>query len=460
MRTLLIGLIALPGLALAQPAPPDPAALRDAALKDDTAWDIVQGLTTEIGPRLAGSAADQRARQWAVAKLTALGFRNVRIEPFEINGWERGSEHGEILAPFPQPLVLTALGGSGATPATGIVADLIGFESLAALNAAPESAIKGKIVFLSHRMAATQDASSYVAFGPVRQHAPAIAASKGAAAVLVRSLGTSHHRIAHAGATFWNEGQKPIPAAALSVPDAEQIERILSKGGPVRVKLVLTPRFTGKKIVGNVIGEIVGRDPGAGIIVVGGHLDSWDLGTGAIDDAAGVAITTAAARLAGQGAQPLRTIRVVWFGGEETGSVGGGDYYRRHKGEKHVLAAESDFGADRVWKFDTRVADPAAPPITQLAALLDPLGITRGSNQSVGGSDVRDLVESGAPTVALRQDGMRYFDIHHTADDTLDKIDSAQLRQNVAAWTALIAVAAQAANWPENGVIESKSEPK
>jgi hypothetical protein len=457
MQALLFGLIALPALVSAKAL--DPASLRDQALKDEVAWHLVEGLTTEVGPRLAGSASDERARHWAVAKLTELGFANVRIEPFEINGWARGVEQGEILAPFPQRLVLTALGGSGATPPEGLVGEVVGFGSLAELEAAPDSAINGKIVFIWHRMSATQDGSSYRAFGPVRMTGPALAASKGAVAVVVRSVGTDHHRLAHAGATYWKEAQTPIPAAALSVPDAEQLERILGYGKPVQLKLVLTPRFTGRTTIGNVVAEIPGRDPSAGIVLVGGHLDSWDLGTGAIDDAAGLAIMTAAARIVARAGKPLRTIRVVWFGSEETGEQGGAAYYNMHGKEKHALAAESDSGADRVWRFDTSVRDPSILPIQRLGALLAPLGISQGANDAQGGADVRLLVKSGAFTILLRQDMSHYFDIHHTADDTLDKIDPTQLQQNVAAWTALLAVAADAPDWPENDVNGSKTPP-
>lgn len=459
MKQLLLVLAIMPSLALARPAPIDPAAVRDRALQDDTAWTIVRDLTTEIGPRLAGSAAESRARDWAVVRLKALGFKNVRIEPFEIDGWERGIERGEVLAPFPQPLVLTALGHSGATSPEGLAGEVIGFDSVAALEAASAASIQGKIVFVWHRMAATQDGSSYAAFSKVRTKAPSIAAAKGAIAIIVRSVGTSGRRIAHTGMTGWTDGQQPIPAAALSVPDADQIERMLATGKPVRLKLTLTPRFTGKQPSGNVIAEIPGRDPKAGVVLIGGHLDSWDLGTGAIDDASGVAITAAAARLVGHASPPLRTIRVVWFGSEEIGHDGEA-YYAAHGHEKHVVAAESDFGADRIWRFDTRVSDPSGPAIKRLDSFLQPLGIALGNNQAPGGADIRPLAKAGATLVSLRQDGTRYFDLHHTADDTLDKIDSSQLRQNVAAWAAFVAVAANDADWPENSVIRSKSDPK
>jgi carboxypeptidase Q len=458
MKVFLLTLAAFPSFALAQTI--DPAALRDQALKDDTAWQIIEDLTTEVGPRLAGSEAEARARDWALKRLKTLGFSNVRIEPFEIEGWERGIEQGEILAPYSQPLVLTALGHSGATPAKGLTGEIVGFPSLAALEAAPASAVAGKIVFIWHRMGSAQDGSNYRAFGPIRFKGPSVAASKGAAAIVIRSLGTNDSRVPHTGVTGWSKGQRPIPAAALSVADAEQLERLLAKGGPVRLHLLLTPRATGKRPSGNVIAEIPGRDPEAGIVLVGGHLDSWDLGTGAIDDAAGVAITAAAAHLVGRGGQPLRTIRVVWFGSEEVAAQGGDSYKAAHAKEKHVMAAESDFGADRIWQFDTKVADASSPVLKGLENLLMPLGIVRGTNEADPGADVEPLADSGVPIVSLRQDGRRYFELHHTAEDTLDKIDSSQLQQNVAAWTTLLSVAANDANWPEKPVIQSKSDPK
>ncbi len=458
MKAILLALAALPTFALAQPL--DPAALRDQALNDDTAWNVVADLTTEIGPRLAGSEAEARARDWAVTRLKTLGFSNVRIEPFEIDGWERGVERGEILAPFAQPLVLTALGRSGATPAKGLTGEVVGFDGLAALESAPASAIAGKIVFISHRMAPAQDGSNYGTFVPIRQKGPSIAASKGAAAIVIRSVGSNSHRIAHTGVTTWADGQTPIPAAALSVPDAEQLERLLAKGGTVRLRLVLTPRFTGKRPSGNVIAEIPGRDPAAGIVLISGHLDSWDLGTGAIDDGAGVAIAAASARLAGQAGQPLRTIRVVWFGSEEISAPGGDAYKAAHGGEKHVMAAESDFGSDRIWKFNTLVSEPSSPVLARVGELLLPLGIARGVNDARPGADIHSLAAAGVPIISLRQDGTRYFDIHHTPDDTLDKVDSSQLRQNVAAWTVVLSIAANDPAWPEKPVIQSKSGAK
>jgi Zn-dependent M28 family amino/carboxypeptidase len=210
------------------------------------------------------------------------------------------------------------------------------------------------------------------------------------------------------------------------------------------MRLVLTPRRLGEGDSGNVVAEVPGSDPSAGIIVVGGHLDSWDLGTGAIDDAAGVAITAAAAKRIMDAGRPRRTIRVVWFGDEETGGTGSKAYFAAHRREPVVFVGESDFGADRVWRADLALAPQNAALGDRIAALLAPLGIGRGTNPVEAGADLGAWVRAGVAGIDLSQDGTRYFDLHHTADDTLDKIDPAQLAQNVAAWTAVLAAVAEA----------------
>jgi hypothetical protein len=432
-----------------RPAPPLPLdpkveALRDAALSDTLAYEITEGLTTEVGQRMAGTEAEARARAWSVAKLKQLGFANVRVETFDMPVWVRGEERAEIVAPFPQKLAIAALGNSGATPAGGLSAQVVGFDSFADLQAAPDSAVRGKIVFVSHGMRATQDASSYGAFGAARRQGPSVASAKGAVGIVIRSIGTDYHRNPHTGSQSWAAGVTPIPAGALSLPDAEQLQRILRRGKPVTMRLLMTPRNLGTRQSGNVIADVPGRDPDAGVVLVACHLDSWDLGTGALDDAAGCGIVASAARRVMRSGRPLRTIRVVWFGAEEVGLFGGLEYMRRHAGVKHAWIAESDLGADRVWKFDSKAAATARPTIDLVARALAPLGIGQGSTTEASGSDIGPMSASGVPTLQLRQDATRYFDIHHTPDDTLDKVDVEQMRQNVAAWTAMIAIAANA----------------
>ena len=430
---------------LAQPAAPpvDPviAQLRDAALEDDYAWDIVERLTTEIGPRLAGTPAEARARDWAVARLSALGFANPRIETFDMPVWVRGAEQAEILSPFPQPLVVTALGNSGATPATGLVAEVVGFDSMAEFEAAAPESVRGKIVFVSHAMAATQDGSSYGAFIGPRSRGPTLASQRGAAAILIRSIGTDFHRNPHTGVTTFGNGATPIPAGALAIPDAEQLRRILGRArGPVTIRLTMTPRNIGNRQSGNVIADVPGRDPAAPPVLIACHLDSWDNSTGALDDAAGCGIVTAAARRIMDAGRPLRTIRIVWFGAEEVGLFGGLDYLQRHGKEPFHAIAESDFGAGRVWKVDSKLGPGREAEAKALRQALAPLGIVAGALDQAGGSDIGPMITAGVPAIGISQDGSRYFDVHHSPDDTLDKVDPAQLRQNVAAWTAMLAV--------------------
>jgi Zn-dependent M28 family amino/carboxypeptidase len=301
--------------------------------------------------------------------------------------------------------------------------------------------VKGKIVFIDHHMMPAQDGSGYGQFGAPRRQGPTIASKKGALAIVIRSIGTDHHRNPHTGVQYFTDGATPIPAGALSVPDAEQLARILKRGKPVVMHLTLVSQKSeegGRS--GNVIAEVPGRDPKAPILLIGGHLDSWDLATGAIDDGAGVAITAAAAKHIMDAGRPLRTIRVVWFGAEEPGGFGGRAYAEAHGKQAHAIAGESDFGADRVWRFSSQLSKTDPATYAQLTATLAPLGITKNDNGTADGTDVEPTIAAGAPWINLGQDGTRYFDIHHTPDDTLDKIDPAQLRQNVAAWTTVLAI--------------------
>jgi carboxypeptidase Q len=461
MKNLLILATALPSLALAQvppiftmadatlkvPAPvaPEIVAMRTAALTDTVAYDIVEGLTTEVGPRLAGTEAEARARAWAVVKLKALGFKNVRIETYMMPTWVRGAETAEVVSPFPQKLRLTALGNSGATSAKGLTAPIVFFKSFADLQAAPDGSLTGKIAFVSNAMVATQDGASYGTYGPARFVGPGIAARKGAAAIVIRSIGSDHGRGPHTGVTNFPKGVAAIPAAALSTSDADNLERMIARGNPVTLHIVLTPRQIGMTESGNVVAEVPGTDPGAGIVLIGGHLDSWDLGTGAIDDGAGVAITAAAARHFLDGPPPRRTIRVVWFGAEEVGGFGGEAYAKAHGNEQHAFAAESDFGADRVWRVETNFPDAAKAVGDRVHAALLALGIVRGTAKAGDGADIEPIIKLGkSSAVDLNQNGLRYFDIHHTPEDTLERIDPEQLRQNVAAWTTMLGIVATA----------------
>tara|TARA_R110000782_G_scaffold78276_9_gene155721 strand:- start:157667 stop:158998 length:1332 start_codon:yes stop_codon:yes gene_type:complete len=410
------------------------------------AWDIVSGLTTEIGPRLAGSPAEARAREWAKAKLESLGFTHVAIEPFAMRGYVRGEDRAMLTAPYEQPLAITALGYSAPTPDKGIAGELVYFPTLDALKAAPEASLKGKIAYVDHAMKANQDGSGYRAYGNVRRQGPGIAAQKGALGIVIRSVGTDSHRNPHAGATNFPERVKPIPSGAVSNPDADLIARVAASGKPMRIALTLTGAARDDMPSGNVIADLPGRDPSLPLILVGCHLDSWDLGTGAIDDAAGCAIVTAAALRAQQGGQALRTIRVLWAGSEELGGFGGEVYAKDHGDEPHALAMESDFGADRVWKVSMKFSPDNVALKDRIIAALGPMGIVYDDSAPFAGTDVEPIADKQKlAVVGLGQDGTRYFDLHHTPDDTLDKVDPAMLEQNVAAWTEVLKIVANEA---------------
>jgi Zn-dependent M28 family amino/carboxypeptidase len=425
------------------------AQLRERALADDTAWEFVEGLTTEIGERLAGGENDAKAREWVTAKFKALGFDKVWSEPVTYPKWVRRSEHAQLTAPFTQPLAILALGYSPATPAGGITADVVAFESLDALKAASSDAVRGKIVYVGPRMHARKDGADYGKVGsPVRTTGPSIASQKGAAAFLLRSAGTDNNRLPHTGVTNFDKGVTPIPAAALSSPDADLLERVLKRGKGATIQLVLDCGIEGEYTGANVIAELRGRGKPDEYFVMGGHLDSWDPGTGAIDDGVGIAIAVGAAHVIAQLPQrPQRSLRVVAFANEEAGLYGGKAYAAAHAKEiaKAVLGSESDGGADRIWKITASVKPSARDAIAQIAAAVQPLGVEYdAAAPGNAGSDLSAVHEVGMAGLSLHQDATRYFDWHHSANDTLDKIDPQQLRQNVAVYAVVAYLAAQA----------------
>lgn len=409
-------------------------------MRDTLAYEITEGLTTEVGQRQGGTEAEQRGRDWAVAKLNALGFANVREEKFDMPTWVRGEEKAWVISPFQNVMAAAALGNSGSTGAKPLEGEVIYFRTLDDLVAAPDARVAGKIVFVDHQMKRAQDGSGYGQFGRARFIGPNIAAKKGAAAILIRSIGTDSHRGPHTGNTNFEAGVKPIPAAAISNPDADNLTRqVMRAKTPVKVRLLLTPQNLGQQKSGNVIAEVPGSDPSLPPIVIACHLDSWDLGTGAIDDASGCGIITAAASYLQNRPAPKRTVRLLWAGAEEVGIWGGKDYAEKHKGTPHALAMESDFGADRVWRVDFKLPDSAKPLADRIASKLASLGITRGKDPASGGADVAAIIAAqDLAVIDLQQDGTRYFDLHHTPDDTLDKVDPDQMRQNVVAWTMVL----------------------
>jgi Zn-dependent M28 family amino/carboxypeptidase len=427
--------------------------LIDTALDSDLAYEIVESLTTDIGPRLAGSDDEARARGWGARLGEELGFDRVSIEPFTMAYWERGESAVTLSSPYELPLYATALGGSGASDGS-FEAEVVYFRDVYELSKAAEESLAGKIAFVDGEpMVKSQTGAGYGAANQRRRVGWQHAERAGARALVVRSVGSSSHRFPHTGMMSARSGEDTgqvwanIPVMAVSNPDADQLRRLHERGEALRLRLESGAGFSGDVESGNVILDLVGREKPEEIVLIGGHLDSWDLGTGAIDDGAGVAITTAAAALIAQLPQrPRRTIRVVMFGAEEAGLLGARAYAAEHADEApmHVLATESDFGADSIWQLVSNVNPDANPVIDAISRLLAQLDIVRGgSKERGGGPDIIPLAVAGVPTVRLNQNGRDYFDLHHTPDDTLDKIDPDKLAQNVAAYAALVYLAAE-----------------
>jgi hypothetical protein len=435
--------------------------LRDHALTNTLAYELTESLTTEVGPRLGGSEGDAKAVAWGVAKFQQLGFDKVYTEPATFRKWVRGAETAEIISPFYQELKITALGGSFGTGKKGLKGTVVHFESLESLKLASNDEVQGKIVFISKKTRRAKDGSGYGESNDSRYSGPEIVAQKGGIGLLIRSVGTDSNRDPHTGTMKFKEEDEEtgeitylkqnqlVPAAALSNPDADLLVNMLARNQPVIINYKLGSYWDGDYTSQNVIGEITGTEKADEIIIIGGHLDSWDLGTGAIDDASGCAITMAAAKLIKDSAiKPKRTIRVVLWANEEYGLSGAKAYAKAHVGElnKHIIGAESDFGAGKIYAFSSHVAEKSLPFISQMSILLQPLGVAYAGNNGSSGADISPLKKLGMATMSLHQDGTKYFDLHHTQDDTFDKVVAEEIAQNVAVWVVFVALAAEYAD--------------
>jgi hypothetical protein len=416
-------------------------AVRDRALNDPTAYDYVESLSVEVGPRLAGSEAAARARDWAVAKLTSLGFAKVHVEPFPITAWLRGPESAEIVSPRPQKLAIIGLGGSVPTPPDGVEGEVALFHTYADLLAAPPGSLTGKIAVVTQPMPRATEGTGYGALNAVRRQGPSEAARRGAVAYLLRSLATGVSREPHTGALNYQADAPKIPAAALSTIDAVLIDHLVARGSPLRIRLKLASTSQ-PATAWTVEGEITGTEHPDQIVQVGGHLDSWDPGTGSIDDGAGMAIAVGAAKLAGTQNPPKRTIRVALFGAEEM-DFARAAFAAAHGSDNIVVIGESDIGADRAWQVQLPAGSSKTPEMLDYGAAVAPIGVVVSPDPSRGsGDDTADLVRGGVPAFAVHQDASRYFDWHHSSEDTLDKVDRDQLNQVVATWASFVYVAA------------------
>jgi len=422
-----------------------PAAARDdaearilgAALRDDRAHRRLAWLTDRIGPRLSGSENLTRAIVWAEEQMRGDGLERVRTEPVAVPHWERGREIGEIVSPTRHPLALLTLGGSVATAENGVQASVVVADDLEHLARLGES-VRGKIVLFDKeilRNGGPDGSRGYGSAAALRTRGASEAARLGAVASLVRSLGTADYRLPHTGAMRYEDGVPRIPSAAIAAEDAELIRRLTTAGQDVQVSLTLTPTTHPDAESANVVGELRGRERPEEIVVLACHLDSWDVGTGAIDDGVGcVAVMEALRILRELELRPRRTIRAVLFTNEENGLAGAEDYARRHADElaSHVAAIEMDSGAGAPLGFGITAGEGAEVALREMAAPLRALGageIRKGG----GGADISTLAPAGVPQIGLWQDTTTYFDYHHTHADTLDKVDAGALARSVAA---------------------------
>lgn len=428
----------------------DMSALSKTALNSELSYELVESLTTEVGPRMMGTPGDAKSIAWAVNKMKSLGFDKVWTEEVTSTQWLRGQAEAKIIAPYPHNVVAIALGGSVGTGDKGLTADVVHFDDFAALKAAKPASLTGKIAFVSYKMSRHIAGKGYGAAVGTRVNGASIAAEKGAVAMIMRSVGTDSNRVAHTGVMRYKEGVNKIPAAALSNPDADLLVNQLKRGKQVSFYLKLTASIEDEQIIksANVIGEITGSESPDQIVAIGAHLDSWDVGTGALDDGIGVAMVMAAAHhISKLENRPKRTIRVILYAAEEVGLLGAKQYMIDHKDEvkNHVLGAEWDFGVGKIYEMTPRVGASGLNAVRDLSKYLAPLGVgLSAKNNGRASSDMGLLTDAGMPSMRLSADGSHYFDYHHTENDTLDKVNADDLKQTTAVYTLFAYFAAQA----------------
>jgi len=409
----------------------------DAALKDSSAWNRLAEMTEKFGNRLSGTAALEQTIDWVIDRMKQDGLQNVRGERAMVPVWVRGEESAQMVKPRVQNLPMLGLGGSIATPPGGITADVLVVGSFSDLTAKAAQA-SGKIVLFDVPFSNYGETVQYRARGAVA------AAKVGAVGALVRSVTPYSQRTPHTGGMSYDSTVRRIPAAAITVEDAEMIHRLVERGERVRVKLTMSAKTLPDAPSRNVMGEIVGTEKPDEVVVFGGHIDSWDVGRGAMDDGGGVVVAWEAVRLLKRlGLKPKRTIRVVGWTNEENGGRGGQAYRDAHKSEveKHVLAIESDGGVFKPQGFSFSGSDAALEMLKQIASLL--VRIDAGTIVKGGaGADIGPIVALGVPGLGLNVDGTKYFWYHHTEADTIDKLDPNDMARCVATMAVMAYIAA------------------
>jgi len=411
------------------------------AIEASRAYETLSHLSDDIGPRLSGSRNAALAVDWTTKRFREWGI-DATNEPVMVPHWVRGRESAKLVSHNDQNIVLTALGGSVATPATGITADVVEVASYDELKSLGPR-VKGRIVFYNNPMdmELVRSRRSFEAYRKAvefRSNGASQAAQYGAIAVVIRSVGSASLRTPHTGSVKYDEKHPKIPAAAMTAEDAMLIHRLIARVNDVRMNLILTPRDLPQVRSANVIAEIRGSEKPDEIVLIGAHLDSWDLGTGAIDDGSGVAMVMDTMRIIHDlGLRPKRTIRCVLFMNEENGLNGGKTYFANHKNEKHVAAIETDAGAAAPTGFTTTLSGDAVTSLAERVRILDRIGAAKFETRPETGADTSLLVQAGVPGFGFVPDPLQYFDYHHSPADTLDKVDPLDLAKDTAAIAVL-----------------------
>jgi carboxypeptidase Q len=410
-----------------------------AATRDSAAYDRVGRLVDGFGHRPAGSGSLEAAIDWVLAEMKKDGLQNVRGEPVKVTHWVRGAESAVLVRPRRDTLSMLGLGGSVATPKAGITAPVLVVSSFTELEQRKADA-RGKLVLFDVPFTTYDETRRY------RTEGPSAAARAGAVGCLIRSVASNSIRSPHTGRTSYDSTAPRIPAAALSVEDAMMLHRMQDRGEQVVVTLKMDARDLPPASSRNVVAELVGRERPDEVVVLGGHIDSWDVGQGAMDDAGGSVAAWEAVRLMRQlGLRPRRTVRVVLWTNEENGVDGGKAYRDRHAGQldRHIMAMESDGGVFQPKGFAFAGSDSATALVRQAASLLESIGATAVERVSQSpDADIGPLVEQRVPGIGLKVDGTRYFWYHHSQGDTLDKLDPAEVARCVAAMAVMAYVIA------------------
>lgn len=417
-------------------------------LQASRSYETLSHLTDDIGARLTGSKGAARAVRWATEQFREWGIP-VSNEPVKVPHWVRGREEAHLVSAANHNIVLTAIGGSVATPASGLTADVIEVDSFDELKTLGTAKLRGKIVFYNNPMdmdlVRTHRAfEAYRLAVAFRGAGASRAAEHGAKAVVIRSVGSASLRTPHTGALRYDPKQPKIPAAAMTAEDAMLVHRLLARGQRVRMHMLLTPKTLPDVDSANVIAEIRGSEKPEEIVLIGAHLDSWDLATGAIDDGSGVAMVMETMRLMKEmDLHPRRTIRAVLYMNEENGLRGGQQYAKDHGKEKHVAAIETDAGGAAPTGFTTTLKGEALAALEGRTKPLAAVSSNRFEVAEETGADTSPLTAAGVPGFGLVPEPLHYFDYHHTNADTLDKVDPKELAQDSAAIAALAWILAE-----------------